>query len=587
MENSTLRVQRGPPHGLDHARAPGLHRAVTGPSLISSAWALVVLLFTSAPGLRAGESPAPVPTSGAEFLSRVREASETGDSTTLRQLLSGAVPPPADASARYDYYTTLASGCLDASQWRVAVQMIQLAGEPPAGAGNRAWIAALAHVYLGDTADFIRVALRYPTDSPSRDYLEAVRNYFAWRERGPADPSAAKLHADAWSAIVRATRESIQNHPDYSPRFHLLRCSVVEAVDDPVYLDHASAMRASAFPRLAAFLRVRLAASWALEPAKFATAASTAGLSSEEIAVWQRFAEVRARDIDALPAQAVAKLAVLPDGAEFDEARLISLRLAVRELTERIGNGEIEHVALALRYAQLAAKLAKPADAFRALRLIEAGRAASVVIAGTDLEGELAQLSGDHPRALALIRVEAKTKSRDPDWLKRHVAYVQRRDTLRAAHAFLKRLTELEPDDVMWKLALADLPDRPGDADYQLADAKEKLQIAAERVSLTPEQLAAQPETVLNSPSYRLELYSQIFSQVPAKLVPPARSWANFEKVLADSADLPFLEPEFAAHRRRVFRELVERCYRERPDHPVIAAQRRRLAEAVRAQPKP
>lgn len=553
--------------------------------MISCAWALVVWLLTSVAGLHAGESAAPASTSGAEFLSRVREAAETSDIATLRQLLSGVVPPPADPSARYDYYTTLASGCLDASQWRVAGQMIQLAGEPPAGAGNRAWIAALAHVYLGDTAAFTRVASRYPADSPARDYLEAVRNYFAWRERGPADPSAAKLHADAWSAIVRATRESVRNHPDYSPRFHLLRCSIVEAVDDPVYLHHASAVRSSAFPRRAVFLRVRLAASWALEPAELAASASTAGLSSEEISLWQRYAEVRARDIDELPAQAAAKLAVLPDRAEFDEARLISVRLAVRELTERIGKGEIEHLALALRYAQLAAKLAKPADAFRALRLIDAGRAASVVIAGADLEGELAQLSGDHSRALALIRVEAKTKSRDLDWLKRHVAYVQHRDTLHAAHAFLKRLTELEPDDLRWKLALADLPDRPGDADHQLADAKEKQHIAAVRVSLTPEQLATQPETVLNSPSFRLELYSQIFGQVPAKLVPPARSWVNYEEALADSADLPFWEPEFAAHRRRVFRELVERCYRERPDNPVIAAQHRRLAE--KKAPKP
>ncbi len=556
---------------------------------LPAVWALAILLLCPVCGLRAAEAVAPAPVPANEFLTRAVEAAETGDTPTLRHLFSGTPPAPPDPASHHAYYTSLASTCLDASLWRTAIQLIQLAGVPPPGTGNRSWISALAHVQLGETAAAQRIAALYPKDSPARDYLEAVRLYFEWRELGPANPSATRLHADAQGAIVRATRDAALRHPDFSPRFHVLRCSILEAVDDPTYYANAAASRALAFPRRASFLRARLAGSWPLEPAAFAKASAAAGLSPQETGVWQRFVEVRAIDIDELPSQAAAKLAVLPDRAEFDEARLITLRLAARELTDRIGNGDPEHLALARRYAELASKLSRPADALRALRIIDARRAAapSDTTFGPDAESDLAQLAGDTPRALARIHAQARTRSRELEWLKREVAYVQRHDTLRAAHAFLKRLSELESDNLGWKLAIADLPDRTGSVDQELADAKEKLQIAAEAVSLTPEQFNSRPETVLDSPTHRLGLYAEIFAQVPMRIVPPSRSWLNYERALASSAEMPFLEPGSAAARRRVFRELVERCYKEMPGHPVIQAQYHRITQGGAASNKP
>lgn len=552
------------------------------PAVPALSCALVWLLSVIS-ALRAAE---PATGDRLRFFENVSDASERGDVAALRMLLQEPPPSPPGQLPPYRYYTTLANACVDSGSYQAAVRMIQLAGPPPPGTPDQAWLAAIAHLQLGDSDAAAVIAARYRRGTPPFEFLVALDEFLEWRRLGPGAPAAAQKLESAGRHIEAAAGNLAQTQPGYHRRFLILRCNISEALGDEYEFAHGCADRAAAFPRRADFLRARLASA-PFDQEVLEKAAPLAGFKADETAAWTRYRTALDRDLPSLLALAAAQLAELPERGEFDAARLIHLRLALANRHEVTDPANAAAPGLLQRYAQLACQLGRPADASRALRAIEA-RTAAVAAERTryaELEPDLVKQCGLVERALKLIHEQARISGNDAAWLARHVDFVLRHDTLRAAHGFLRRLAQLEPDKLAWKLALADLPDRGVDASQRLADAEEMAQITAARVAMTPGQFEQEPETVLNSPSFRLGLYSEVFARVPAQAVPPARSWMNYEAILAESASQPLLEPAQAAYRRRAFRELVERCYQARPEDPVIAAQHRRLARVEGAQP--
>lgn len=526
----------------------------------------------------------PVVVDRQSFYERVCAAAERGDNTGLHKLLDLQPPPPPEHLAAYVYYTALANAYLDIGRFQPAVRMIQLAGKPPIGTPDQAWIAGAAYLQLADIDAAAKIQARYERDTPPFEFLSAFSDFLEWRKLGPAHPQSAEILARAARHIEKAAGNLAQTRPDFHRRFLILSCNIREAIAPDRDLTDALEARHRAYPQRAAYLRIWLA-SKPFDQEDLEKAAPVAGFSPDEVAIWTRYRDAWQSNQPTMLAYAAAQLAELPEREEFDLARLTRLRDAMGEHHEITDPTNAHAASLLHRYAELAIKLSRPADAYRASQFITTRSAAvpAEQMRYADTALDLAKLSGETVRALQLIHEQARTSSRDLAWLTRHVDYVQRHDTLRATHAFLNRLTQLEPSKPAWKIALADLPDRAIDNDQQLADAEELLNIAAARLKLTPAQFDAEPENVLISPDHRLTLYAEIFAEVPGKFVPPSRTWANYEKALAESAEHPLLEREYAEQRRLVFRKIVERCYKERPDHPVIAAQYRRLVAADEA----
>ncbi len=558
-------------------------------SLLSLAFAVAVTSLPAAePAAPTAPSPSPAaitPESVQPALTKIAEATATGDIKTLRALVAAETSAPS-GPAFAAYHLALTRACLDLNLFPRALQHFRAAGAPR----EFAWLAGIAYCNQRDWPRADQVILAYKNEKdasylPRFHFLNALRAFIQWTDLPAGDPLTEKLLREADDSSSSFDRPESADRPGFDPRFRRLRVFIAEATQRPDALSAAIRARSHAFPRHVAFKRAALA--------DFLTSTynrealqehlGTVTLPADEPAVWRRVYSTPMRaDLPFLSAFPALAARELPQDPDYAPSRLILLREALRDLSESVRRWhrpdgtfartaeEVAHfykgygrdlVAFTREFARLALSEASRADAETALRWIDFHRLNPAIPRADwiELETDLAVLTHNHPRALRLILDQVPAHASDVPWHTRYADFMAKYAPLADSLVYLRRLEKLLPDEPRVPLALAGLATRVTTS----RDIPDRT--AARRAKIASADPTAPDDNPLTSSEVCREYYARVFAQVPQRLVPDSRSWDAYRDLLVEQqSSLDFAhtgKTAPAAPSTPAFDQLVERIH--------------------------